>query len=85
MPFTCVVPGCQGNYRSGPKVKVFSFPKDTELANKWIRAIKRENFTPTKNSKVCTLSRCIYLDVISSCMWLGNVDERLHEVLKVAI
>lgn len=52
MPLTCVVPGCKGNYKSGPKVHVFGFPKDGELANKWLRAIRRENFTPNKNSKV---------------------------------
>ena len=52
MPYACVVPNCKGNYRSGPKVHVFAFPKNEELTGKWIGAIKRENFTPTKNSRV---------------------------------
>ncbi|XP_046400876.1 THAP domain-containing protein 1-like [Ischnura elegans] len=55
MPNTCVVPGCKGNYRSGPKVQVFSFPKDPELHRKWLHAIRRKDFTPTKNNKVCEL------------------------------
>ena len=51
MPQTCSVPNCKGNYKKGPKVNVFKFPKD-ELAKKWLAAIKREGFTPTKNSRV---------------------------------
>ncbi|XP_066958187.1 uncharacterized protein [Macrobrachium rosenbergii] len=55
MPYHCVVPNCKGNYETGPKVNIFSFPKNEELAAKWIRAIKRESYTPTKYSKVCSL------------------------------
>lgn len=55
MPNRCVVPNCRGNYRLGPKVSSFSFPKANELLSIWIRAIKRENFVPTKHSKVCEL------------------------------
>ena len=28
MPYMCCVPNCKGNYRNGPKVQVFSFPKN---------------------------------------------------------
>ena len=52
MPFKCVVPFCKGNYRNGPKVSVFSFPNDKKLCEKWIYAIRREHFLPTKNSRV---------------------------------
>lgn len=53
MPHKCSVPGCNGNYANGPKVAVFGFPLNNkeELA-KWLNGIKRENFTPTKSSKV---------------------------------
>lgn len=52
MPSPCVVPLCNTNYRNGPKLKVYSFPKDPELSKRWIVAIKRENFTPSKYSRV---------------------------------
>ncbi|XP_042894535.1 THAP domain-containing protein 2, partial [Parasteatoda tepidariorum] len=53
MPHPCCVPAWRGNYKNGPKVSVFSFPKNDALREKWIRAIKREHFSPTKHSKVC--------------------------------
>ena len=52
MPATCSVPGCKGNYRSGPKVHVFGFPKDIDQRAKWLHAIKRSDFVPNENSKV---------------------------------
>ena len=52
MPFACVAPGCNGNYRKGPKVTVFGFPEKPELRDRWLQAIKREHFSPTKCSKV---------------------------------
>ena len=55
MPNSCCVPGCRGNYRSGPRVTVFSFPdkkKSPHLYKKWLHAIKRKNFTPNKYTKV---------------------------------
>ncbi|XP_030760392.1 zinc finger protein 813-like [Sitophilus oryzae] len=55
MPFSCSVPNCRGNYRGGPKVSAFIFPKNDELRKKWLTAIKRDNFTPTSSSRVCEL------------------------------
>ena len=52
MPYTCCVPNCRGNYRNGPKVNVFGFPRDEELKKKWVHAIRRENFVPSATSKV---------------------------------
>lgn len=53
MPQKCCVPGCNGNYKNGPKVHVFGFPKDVNLRQKWLKAIPRDNFEPTNNTKVC--------------------------------
>ncbi|CAL1278805.1 unnamed protein product, partial [Larinioides sclopetarius] len=36
-------------------LKFTVFPAETELRRKWIAAIKRDNFTPTKYSKICQL------------------------------
>lgn len=55
MPYACCVPGCRGNYKNGPKVHAFRFPTDAAMAAKWIRAIHRENFAPSKFSRVCEL------------------------------
>ncbi|KAH7947978.1 hypothetical protein HPB52_017325 [Rhipicephalus sanguineus] len=51
----CCVPGCRGNYDSGPKVRVFAFPKDEAPKKSWIKAIPRKDFTPSIHSKVCEL------------------------------
>ncbi|KAH9383528.1 hypothetical protein HPB48_025100 [Haemaphysalis longicornis] len=55
MPNKCCVPRCRGNYKNGSKVRIFRFPKDEELRQKWIRAIPRENYLPTENTRVCEL------------------------------
>ena len=52
MPSPRVVPKCKGNYKNGPRVHCFSFPKSKHLFEKWKHAIKRENFTPSPFSKV---------------------------------
>ncbi|ELU07706.1 hypothetical protein CAPTEDRAFT_205911 [Capitella teleta] len=53
MPHKCSVPGCNGNYANGPKVAVFKFPLNDEGLARWLNGIKRDNFVPTKNSRVC--------------------------------
>ena len=50
MPNGSVRPNCKGNYKNGPKAHGFSFPKDKELFK--IHTIKRDNFSPTKFSRV---------------------------------
>lgn len=52
MPITCVVPNCKGKYMSVPRVPALYIPKDEGLSRKWVRAIKMESFTPSKNSRV---------------------------------
>lgn len=52
MPFCCCVPNCRGNYRDGPKVSTFSFPKNEDMLKKWLKAISRKDFVPTSASKV---------------------------------
>ncbi|XP_075737454.1 uncharacterized protein LOC142777036 [Rhipicephalus microplus] len=52
----CCVPNCRGNYDGGPKVRLFSFPKDDRRI-KWKRAIRREDvdIDTLRDSKVCEL------------------------------
>ena len=62
MPYMCCIPSCKGNYKTGPKVQVFGFPKDEEQKRKWLCSIKRQDFTPSKTSKVLY----IYLQIITN-------------------
>lgn len=48
----CCVPGCVGNYDAENKVHIFKFPADEDLRIKWLQAIKRDNFIPSKHSVV---------------------------------
>lgn len=50
MSYGCAVPKCKGNYTNGPKVYIFSFLKEN-LANTWVRAIKRVDLKPNKTAK----------------------------------
>lgn len=52
MPCTCCVPGCKGNYRTGPKVSTYGFPRDEFLRQQWVVAIRRKDFIVTKYSSV---------------------------------
>ncbi|XP_077489630.1 uncharacterized protein LOC144100615 [Amblyomma americanum] len=52
----CCVPNCRGNYDGGPKVRVFSFPKDDRRI-KWKQAIRRDDLDidTLRDPKVCEL------------------------------
>ncbi|KAH7974612.1 hypothetical protein HPB49_017448 [Dermacentor silvarum] len=52
----CCVPNCRGNYDNGPKVRVFSFPKDDRRA-KWERAVRRDDIDirSVREPKMCEL------------------------------
>ncbi|KAG8287303.1 hypothetical protein J6590_041547 [Homalodisca vitripennis] len=52
MPSKCCVPECKSNYVK-PFVNVFSFPKDPETFRTWLRAIHRDGYEVTSNSRVC--------------------------------
>ena len=51
MPFKCCVPQCKVNHKGCPCVTVFGFSQDKSLKQKWIHAIKRKSFVPSKTSK----------------------------------
>jgi THAP domain/Transposase protein len=60
MTKTCCVPGCKSNYKStlnagGQPVSTFSIPKDDILRGKWLKAIPRDNWSPSQYSVVCCL------------------------------
>ena len=56
MPRRCCVPGCKSNYDSvNELVSTFSFPKDGQRKEAWIRAIHRDDFLPSASSVVCVV------------------------------
>ncbi|XP_046987114.1 uncharacterized protein LOC124575171 [Schistocerca americana] len=56
MPRRCCMPNCRGNYDNGPKVSVFYFPSDDNLRRKWLSAVHRQDWTPSKHSVICELN-----------------------------
>ena len=50
----CTAYGCSRRFRKEDNVWFHSYPlKDTERLKKWLAAMRRENFTPTKSSQIC--------------------------------
>ncbi|KAH7934612.1 hypothetical protein HPB51_029023 [Rhipicephalus microplus] len=51
----CCVPNCRGNYDNGPKVRLFSFPRDAKRRAEWQRAVRRRDVDVRllKDPKVC--------------------------------
>lgn len=77
MGFKCCVPNCRGNYDNGPKVSVFSFPKEKKLRQIWINAIHRMDFQPSQCSKVC-----IYVYVSFYCIYTISYQVFLFVFIK---
>ena len=84
---TCCVPGCKSGYRSASsdndKAALFRFPKDEELFKKWIKAIPRKDWIPTKASHVC--EKHFYQDdltMISSDSHTSRKNSRQTQSLK---
>lgn len=74
MPRTCCVVGCQTGYKSNTeKMSTFSFPKDEELKNKWIKAIPRQHFKISNNSAVCAKH---FTDVQLITKWTSGVGDK---------
>lgn len=53
MVYKCCVPRCNGNYDKNNGVHIFKFPRDENLIRKWLTAIRREDYLPTRHSVVC--------------------------------
>lgn len=60
----CCIPICNSNYGSSLKesgakyISMFSFPKSEEAKRKWLRAIPRDNWSPSQYSTVCAKHFC---------------------------
>ncbi|KAI6658356.1 hypothetical protein LOD99_11071 [Oopsacas minuta] len=49
MSNTCSAPGCRSNYSGEPYTRVFRLPSNSELREKWLRALHREDIKDLKN------------------------------------
>ncbi|XP_045465513.1 peroxynitrite isomerase THAP4-like [Harmonia axyridis] len=56
MVTTCCAFGCSNDHKKGSNIHFFRFPfKNPELLNKWISAVKRENWEPKAHSRICSV------------------------------
>ena len=75
MVTSCVAIGCTNLFKTGSGISFHRFPLSRpELLHKWVRAVRRDKWTPNKNSYICSEH------FHSSCFIIkpGVVGKRLH-------
>ncbi|XP_013792102.1 THAP domain-containing protein 1-like [Limulus polyphemus] len=50
----CCVPMCTNRSELNPELSFYRFPADDKEKKHWLQAIRRKDFTPTCNSRVCS-------------------------------
>ncbi|KAK0146645.1 THAP domain-containing protein 2 [Merluccius polli] len=50
----CCVPQCTNYSRYNKEISFHSFPVDAAIRAEWLSKIRRDRFTPTKNTRVCS-------------------------------
>lgn len=53
MVTSCCAIGCTFRYKKGGPIRMFRIPKDQKLKQLWLKAIKRDKWTPTNSSRIC--------------------------------
>jgi hypothetical protein len=51
---SCCAVGCTNRHQKGNKLSFYRFPVDSERRARWIAAIRRQNWQPTKHSFLCS-------------------------------
>ena len=49
----CVAVGCS-NRKNRERVSFYRFPTENERRQRWIAAVKRDNWLPTEHSRLCS-------------------------------
>ena len=53
--YTCCVPGCSSNTKRDKELSFHKLPRDVSLREKWVNSIKRKDFIPGEQHRVCSL------------------------------
>ncbi|KAH8028007.1 hypothetical protein HPB51_012593 [Rhipicephalus microplus] len=79
MPGCCCAPNCRSNYANGPRARVYRFPLDPAQNAAWTKAVRRENFTPTKCTVVCE-HHFLESDFVDSTSYTDSMTGKVIEV-----
>ncbi|KAF6210090.1 hypothetical protein GE061_015846 [Apolygus lucorum] len=52
---TCAAYSCSNKCQKGNGISFHTFPKDPELRQKWVIATKRKDFSPTRDTRLCSM------------------------------
>ena len=50
----CCAHGCSNNRKRNPKLQFYRIPGDLSRRKAWLKRIRRKNFTPTENTRICS-------------------------------
>ena len=50
----CCAPHCSNNRKRDPRLKFYRIPKDIKRRKVWLDRIRRQNFMPTNNTRLCS-------------------------------
>ncbi|KAI5706041.1 hypothetical protein M8J75_004328 [Diaphorina citri] len=51
---SCCAYGCTNRQKTGSGITFHSFPSDVELKRKWVKAIRRQGFEPSRHTVICS-------------------------------
>ena len=51
---SCCAVGCKNRWRKGCNISFYRFPSNPERRERWIAAVKRENWHPTEHTWLCS-------------------------------
>ena len=52
--FTCCVPGSNSNSKWNKELSFHKFPRDIGLREKWVNSVKKKDFIPGEQHRVCS-------------------------------
>ena len=51
----CYIPGCSNSRKTRVDLQFFRIPKDINRRRVWLKSIRRRNFSPTENTRLCLM------------------------------
>ena len=76
----CCAPGCSSNRIKRPELQFYRIPKESLRRKLWLKRIRREGFTPTENTRLCSVhfTGGRKSDVSSSAAFVPTIFEHSH-------